>query len=204
MQTNRKIAVLCTTKNSLYATLPNLELFDKSRDARNFTGSMPVIAHPPCRSFGRFKRFANPVPGERDLAALCVYLVQKNGGVLEHPAQSSLWALLDLPLPGAGYDQYGGFSMQIDQVDYGHPCRKRTWLYICGVAASQLPRPAISFVLPDHAIGGSWKRFGRKDCPRAWRERTPLELAKYLVRIAQLCAPAGPKICPRLRRLELE
>ena len=60
--------------------------------------------------------------------------------VLEHPAQSKLWEALNLPkpctyarAPHPSYsDAWGGFSVQVDQVEWGHVARKRTWLYIVG------------------------------------------------------------------------
>jgi len=51
---------------------------------------------------------------ERNLARLAVALVRAFGGVIEHPVASGLWADQKLPKPGQR-DQYGGFTLPIDQ-----------------------------------------------------------------------------------------
>ena len=58
--------------------------------------------------------------------------VREFGGVLEHPAYSTLWAYCGMPRPGQPRDAYGGYTLAVDQCDWGHKCRKPTWLYIVG------------------------------------------------------------------------
>ena len=48
--TVRNVAALCVAPNSHYKTMPGVDAYDISRDVRSFTGGMPVVAHPPCRS----------------------------------------------------------------------------------------------------------------------------------------------------------
>lgn len=167
------IAVLCARRDSVYKTLPDLDVYDADRDAFSFRGSAPVIAHPPCRGWGRYRHRSNHTLQELDLARVCLRHCQANGGVLEHPASSALWAEEGLPLPGGkGKAPHpSGWTLAIDQHWFGHPARKRTWLYIVGV--TRLPPLPLSLA-PENDV----ERLGR-----AAREHTPQELAKWLVQL---------------------
>lgn len=44
------VAVLFARTDSVYRSLPDVEVYDIERDARTFAGGMPVVAHPPCRA----------------------------------------------------------------------------------------------------------------------------------------------------------
>jgi hypothetical protein len=126
-------AALFVRSDSVYKTFPGVDAFDgRLRDARNFKGGVPVVAHPPCRAWSCLKKFAKPRPGERLLAVWAVVKVRQNGGVLEHPQGSELWKTLKLPKAGDGQDQFGGWTLEVDQFHWGHKARKRTWLYIVG------------------------------------------------------------------------
>ena len=50
----QRVAVLCVAGNSIYHTIPNVEAYDINRDVRTFDGSLPVVAHPPCRSWSAY------------------------------------------------------------------------------------------------------------------------------------------------------
>ncbi len=63
--------------------------WDEARDARTYAGPWPVIAHPPCRNWGLLKHLATG--DDSDCAPRAVEQVRAFGGVLEHPARSSLW-----------------------------------------------------------------------------------------------------------------
>jgi hypothetical protein len=80
-----QVAVLFAREDSIYKTMPNVDVWDAARNALNWQGGCPVIAHPPCRAWGRLRHFAKPVDGEKDLARWAVAQVRKWGGVLEHP-----------------------------------------------------------------------------------------------------------------------
>lgn len=180
------VAVLFARKDSIYKTMSNTDVFDIDRDARNFSGSIPVVAHPPCRAWGKLKHFAKPRPDEKQLAIFAVQKVRENGGVLEHPAYSALWKAAALPRPGAGKDDWGGYSIDIDQCWFGHKARKRTWLYIVGIDIKELNVP-LSFDCATHVVGTS-KRKNQKSLPeitKAEREHTPKKLAEWLVDLAQ-------------------
>jgi hypothetical protein len=73
--------------------------------------------------------------------------VRTYGGVLEHPAHSQAWKAYGLSKPlrsgwRASFDD-PGWTCEVDQAHYGHPCNKRTWLYCVGC---------------DEATGISWGR----------------------------------------------
>lgn len=103
-----KVAILCASPRSIYKTFNDVEVFDKFRDARTFDGTIPVVAHPPCRAWSAFCRHqAKPEDGEKELGPLCVAHLIRCGGVLEHPAYSRLFDECNLPKPG---ERRGGFG----------------------------------------------------------------------------------------------
>lgn len=55
------VAVLFARQDSTYKALSGVDVYDIDRDARTFQGGMPVVAHPPCRAWGRLRAFANPL-----------------------------------------------------------------------------------------------------------------------------------------------
>lgn len=179
------VAVLFARADSIYKTLPSCDVFDLARDARNYCGELPVVAHPPCRAWGRLRTFAKPRPDEKALVFFAIDNVRRCGGVLEHPASSSLWTTSGLPLPGQGFDDFGGWSLEVPQKRWGHLAEKNTWLYICGVRPSELP--AIPLILGDasHVVASSKKTGGRPELPRYMREATPLAFATWLVDLAK-------------------
>lgn len=52
------VAVLFARADSCYKKIPDCDVWDLNRDARNWPGGEPVIAHPPCRVAGL------PAPGK--------------------------------------------------------------------------------------------------------------------------------------------
>ena len=129
------MTVLFTQSNSNYALLGH-NCFDEKRNALTFQGSEPVIAHPPCRLFSRLRRFSTAPGCERLLFSFALAVVRQNGGVLEHPAQSNAWQIFNLPLPGRGVDNFGGYSVQVSMHQFGAAFKKNTWLYIVGCPMS--------------------------------------------------------------------
>lgn len=184
------VAVLFARSDSVYKTLPGCDVFDAERDARTFGGGAAVVAHPPCRAWGRLRAFAKPRPDEKALAFFAIDAVRRNGGVLEHPEKSSLWAAAGLPLPGAGLDAFGGWTMPIDQHWLGHRARKRTWLYIVGVSPRCIPAFPMNMNAITHVIAGNRRHVerGYQHCTKAEREHTPEPMARWLVDIAARCA----------------
>lgn len=186
-----KVAVLFARADSCYKLLPECDVFDLARDAKTWLGGMPVVAHPPCRAWGRLRHFANPRPGERLLATWAVRQVRQFGGVLEHPASSLLWPKAGLPAPGHR-DAWGGWTLPIAQHWWGHRAAKLTLLYIVGCEPCDVP--ALPLVLGDASHVIETKKTGvdrRPSVSRAEREHTPPALARWLVDLASSCVGAA-------------
>jgi len=70
-----RTAILFARKDSIYKQLPRTDVYDLERDARTFTGGRVVIAHPPCRAWGRLRtlpeREATPEPFALWLLEVC-------------------------------------------------------------------------------------------------------------------------------------
>lgn len=114
------ISVLCVAKKSNYKNFVGLDLWDEKRDAYNFKRNEFVIAHPPCAQWSRMKGFSTRDRKEKDLAIHCMNRIHNapGGGIFEHPAGSSFF-------------KYVGITptIEINQLWFGFPCRKATWLY---------------------------------------------------------------------------
>jgi hypothetical protein len=183
------ITVLFARADSIYKSFPLCDVYDEARDALSWTGGTVVIAHPPCRAWGRLRRFAKYPPDEATLALWAVAQVQRHGGILEHPAASALWAVAGLPRPNAMAPQEKGFSLCIPQWWFGHRAEKLTWLYMYGCTIRDIP--AIPFRLgePSRVISASRIAHGRGSRPEvthAEREHTPPLLAQWLVDVAMI------------------
>ena len=184
------VAALFVRQDSIYKTMPGVDAWDAERDARRWPGGCPVIAHPPCRARGAFAWRANPRPGERDLAVWAVAQVRAWGGVLEHPAGSALWPEHGLPEPGAGCDQFGGWTIGVNQHEFGHRALKPTRLYIAGCSPRDIPPLPLVLGRPECVIGDVGRASlgtKRREIPKAEREATPPEFARWLVDLAGRC-----------------
>ena len=191
------VAAMFVRANSIYKTMPGVDAWDAERDARKFLGGMPVVAHPPCRLWAGLRHMATRGrPDEKELAVWSVAMVRQNGGVLEHPRRSTLWAHCGLPLPGKR-DEFGGWTLPILQSDFGHKAEKATFLYVVGCAPAEIPDlPALNLGYATHVVGSSRNtRPGmpgaRPEITKAEREHTPAELAHWLVALAQRCKVAA-------------
>lgn len=167
-------AVLCTRADSVYLSL-GADCFDLARDARSYTGTAPVVAHPPCRAFGKLAHMAKPRHDEKLVGFWCLETVRAFGGVLEHPAHSSLFPR---GLRPGMRDSLGGWLLPIRQQWFGHPARKDTWLYVMGCDPADVP--------PIPLVLGEASRTVESQ-HRAAREKTPIELALWLLDLAQRC-----------------
>ena len=179
------ISVLFAARESIYKTIPGLDVWDIDRNALNWPGGNRGIFHPPCRLWSKWLRHLSTAPREeRNLALWSVDQVRKEGGILEHPACSLLWTEARLPKPGTG-DTYG-FSIALYQQWFGHKAQKATWLYICDIKSL----PEIPFVLGDPAVRGPWghevKHRNVERLSKAERHGTPLKFALWLVDAVQL------------------
>ncbi|WP_186289126.1 hypothetical protein [Burkholderia gladioli] len=181
------VAVLFARADSIYKALPGCDVWDIERDARRYGGSSPVVAHPPCRAWGRLAHLAKPRSDEKALALFAVERVRKLGGVLEHPAYSKLWREAGLPAPGSR-DAFGGHTLPVNQHWWGHRAEKATWLYIVGCEPASLPEIPLSMAMPSHVVCSSKKRGEKGYRPKmqpAERERTPVDFARWLCEVAR-------------------
>lgn len=193
-----KIAILFARADSIYKTLPDCDVWDAARDARKWPGGSPLVAHPPCRMWGRMRGLAGNYAGEKELAIMAVDLIRQEGGILEHPAWSTLWQEAGLPTPGSSADQFGGWTLPIVQYWFGHPAQKATWLYIVGCSQRDIPKIPLVLGSATQTIStssrnknGTRRQPGeqgyRSEVSRDWRERTPYALAVWLVEVAKRC-----------------
>lgn len=190
----KQVAVLFARADSVYKTLPGCDAWDIDRDARLWPGGGPVVAHPPCRAWGRLRQFAKPRVGEKELGIHAVGRVREFGGVLEHPAESTLWAACGLPRPGQFPDEYGGYAIEVQQFHFGHRAEKATWLYIVGCDPEDLPPIPVRAGRATHCVRPT-KAYPRlPSITKREREATPPAFAEWLVAIARLCKSAAPMI----------
>jgi hypothetical protein len=201
----QRVAALYIDPRGPYPTIEGVDCWDETRDARTYDGPDPIVAHPPCGPWGRLRHLYRG--NEHDCAPRAVEQVRACGGVLEHPAGSLLWGgprcgkALDtaptpwLPMPPDRPDAWGGYTIIVDQCEWGHPARKRTWLYLVGVPRDALEAPPFPGREPTRSISGRRGRATqamhptwREQLPRcsdAARRRTPPLFAEYLVRLAR-------------------
>jgi len=170
------------------------EWYGVERDAKTYAGPLPVVVHPPCGTWGTMRHLSSGKGEKQDRTCgpHAVEMVRRWGGVLEHPRGSTLFRAMGLPLPGELPDRWGGRTIEVAQCDWGHPARKRTWLYIVGARTlPPLPPPRE----PTHWASGSRTAPrgpvppGMKVCSATQRRRTPLEFARFLVALAETCTP---------------
>ncbi len=201
------VAALYVETNGCYFGLDYVEPWDALKDARQYDGPYPVVAHPPCERWGRYWG-GGPMlvgtPRQKKLgddngcfeAALAA--VKKWGGILEHPEGSHAWRAHELNLPprSGGWvnaDFLGGFTCCVEQGAYGHRARKATWLYACGVELPSLKwGPAEgNFDLLDEGFHSKEERARKIKtgiCQRLSKKQrlaTPEEFRDLLIGIAQ-------------------
>ena len=173
------VALFCR-EDSAYKERPSWDVYDINRDAMSYDGTNPVVCHPPCRSWGRLSHMANPREGEKDLAIYSIQLIRNVGGILEHPHGSRLFNRL--PLSNGFSDEYGGFTLELNQYDFGHVAHKNTKLYIVGIDRGELP------VMPDKNTNVSSRSIcgnvaGTTRCTQYQREYTPERLIDFFEEI---------------------
>lgn len=190
------IAALYVERGGPYFGRADVDPWDKERDARLYAGPYPVVAHPPCGPWGRLKHLYRG--NEHDCAPRAVEQVRSYGGALEHPARSLLWQHMSLPRPYELPDQFGGFTLEVDQCAWGHVARKKTWLYFVGVDRIGTYYTVRTGGTPTHWISGFRTTTGRnryaqsgsavppgiKVCSAQQRRRTPPAFADWLISLA--------------------
>ena len=140
------VAALFVEDPGPYTGLDGVEAWGYRRDARSYPGPHPVVAHPPCKRWGRYWG-GGPSGGagfykgdDHGCFAVALWAVRTFGGVLEHPEASHAWDWFGLERPEflGGWtdpDRWGGRSCCVAQGHYGHPGQKMTWLYRVGAGA---------------------------------------------------------------------
>jgi hypothetical protein len=137
-----RVAALFVEREGIYAGLPDVDVWDVTRDARLYPGPHPVVAHPPCDRWCQMApvnqaRYGHRIGDDGGCFAAALRAVRTWGGVLEHPALSLAWPAFNLPRPSLGGGWIlgfcGGWAAHLEQRQYGHRARKATWLYCYGV-----------------------------------------------------------------------
>lgn len=147
-----KVAALYVQKDGPYFHLTDVEPWDESKDAREYQGPYPVVAHPPCQRWGKLwagnpsvisktgKRKVKGDDGGCFKAALAS--VRAYGGVLEHPWGSHAWEHFSLAKPprlgGWVKADSVGWTCCVEQGRYGHYAPKPTLLYSVGCTLPEL------------------------------------------------------------------
>jgi len=164
------------------------DLFCPTRDARLYAGPLPVVAHPPCGPWGRFSWNYKGGEGSQSCGPLAIKQIRALGGVLEHPAYSKLWKAGGLPPPGEGSDHFGGWTLAVNQCDFGHPAKKPTWLYICGTMQIPLLPPPVR---PTHVMVRLLRNRDKlPELAKKQRHLTPPRFAEFLIDLASRCVRA--------------
>lgn len=191
MMTALVVAALYVESAGCYAGLPDVEVWDRDRDARTYAGPHPVVGHPPCERWGRYwaggptsaqsPRARRVLGDDGGCFAACLAAVRQFGGVLEHPAASHAWQVFGLAAPRRGGwcgDLHGGWSCEVHQGHFGHRGQKATWLYACKVALPSLP------------WGDAPARIPVEDMGRRERLATPHPFRDLLLSIARTARPS--------------
>lgn len=168
--------------------------YDAKRDARTYDGQLPVVAHPPCGPWGRLAHLCTLQDPAAGLHA--VEVVQRVGGVLEHPVDSKLWRACGLPRPGQLSLFAPGFTIRVEQWRWGHRAVKPSWLYVVG-AREVPPLPPPPGARPrgpvSHRVrladGREVRTMGGvlQIMAKSQRHLTPEPFARWLVELASRC-----------------
>lgn len=188
------VAALYVDREGPYSTMPNVDCWDSSRDARTYDGPHPVVAHPPCQLWVNFaalnfKRYGgehNRPGNDGKCFASALRNVRAYGGVLEHPANSLAFRAHSLcrPQSGRGWCYLGDneWTCEVYQSAYGHRARKITWLYYVG--KSDPPQLNWQQTPGTHQIG--WFDRIKPTLNKKEASRTPVAFAETLVSLARL------------------
>ena len=186
------IAALYVERGGVYWDLPGVDPWDEERDARLYDGPHPVVAHPPCNRWCvplaqiNETRYGHRVGDDGGCFEAALDAVRRFGGVLEHPAYTVAWERYRLPRPVRGGWSSSledpGWVTEVSQSAYGHPARKRTWLYYVGDA----PPPSMDWRNPQGTAAVSW--LGESDLPvmkRGEAKLTPIAFRDVLIGMAR-------------------
>lgn len=155
------VAALYVQTGGVYFGVAGVDPWDEDRDARQYDGPYPVVAHPPCTSWSAWRAptretmYGHPVGEDGGCFVAALASVRQFGGVLEHPAHSLAWVAHGLPEPLPGGWTLSmldgvGWVCEVAQVEYGHRAEKMTWLYYIGPDPPPLdpPMPGATPTMP--------------------------------------------------------
>jgi hypothetical protein len=173
--------------------------WDERRDARTYSLSLPIVAHPPCQRWCRLAglveaRWGHKRGEDGGCFASALASLRRVGGVIEHPAYSDAWAAHGLPRPPTGAGWVPGarvleWTCYVEQWRYGHKAKKATWLYYLGLTR---PFDLLFDHVPDQSVKAwvSWCR--NKTCgavrPRLTHKEaiaTPPAFREVLIALAR-------------------
>lgn len=152
------ITILCADDKSSYFDIPDLDIYTLSRNAFNYNGKNPVIAHPPCGAFSKMRGFSKRDSFNMELAEHCLNAIHNNCGILEQPAYSIMFELLGIQP-----------TISVDQKWFGFRARKQTWLYLYNVELISHP---ITFDAATHKV---------ENLTSSMRARQTIEFSQWLV-----------------------
>lgn len=191
----KHIAALFVQSDGVYSGWPWIDAWDAARDARKYSGDLPVVAHPPCQLWGALARVNysrwggehNRPGNDGGCFAAALDSVVRFGGVLEHPAKSYAFEShgLDKPTFGEWTKTADGWVTEVWQSAYGHKANKATWLFYAG---KKQPFPLRwEKVCGTHQIGFQDRRGKHRNKPTLSKieaNKTPLEFRDCLIRLA--------------------
>ena len=174
-----RFAALYVDPKGPYGELTN-EWYDQNRDARNYVGDLPIVAHPPCGPWGKLAwRCTNQ---DKQTGFHAVEMVRRNGGILEHPVGSRLFreagiAADNFDDPDRDVDEHGGYTIRVPQWHWGHRGEKDTILYIVGTAhLPPLPRQ-----------DSETAKVPVQNMSKLERRLTPAAMAYWMASVAKRC-----------------
>lgn len=196
------LAALFVQDGGCYYGLPDVDPWPIDRDARQYYGPWPVIAHPPCQLWGKmalvnYARWGgehNRPGNDGGCFKSALSSVNEFCGVLEHPAQSYAWDAHGLLKPtGIGWRRdRDGWVCEVWQSAYGHRARKATWLYYYG---KHKPFDLRWDRKPGTHQIEFWDRRGKeRNKPRLSKQEanaTPIEFRDELIRLVRHSVATG-------------
>lgn len=206
------VSALFVDPKGPYWSDPRCECWDEAKDARNYRGPLPVVAHPPC---GRWCRLAKLVEAryprlrvgdDGGCFARALEIVREFCGVLEHPAWSLAWGAHGLLTPNVGgwtrcefeeswdNQERKGYVCEVNQSAYGHAATKATWLYYVGTVPpapmnwSRVKGTKVVGHCTRRGDGTIWRR--NADRMSSGTHLTPKAFADALIELAANCGGA--------------
>lgn len=190
------VAALFVQEDGCYSSDERVDAWPESRDARNYQGILPVVAHPPCQLWGalasvNYARWGgehNRPGNDGGCFTSALKSVIRCGGVIEHPAKTRAFEANCIRKPsGIGWTKCtsGGWVCEVWQSAYGHRANKATWLYYFGRQAPfqmKWERPKGS-----HQVGFQDQRGKERNKPTLSKKEanaTPIDFREELIKLA--------------------